>query len=147
MKKFALLAVSLLAVAGVLNQLPPVQSQAEAAPKYQGTLTVTDGGQSNVLCLSSTNSTVRLQSTTGTQFVVRTCETSTCVSSVANDFRPLNSEVVISDAGSDGRPTTTFRTNYTPDEFPMGVDKCIVAQALDAGDPAVHVYKMTKNGP
>lgn len=152
-RSLMMIAVVVSAVAASLfavGLLPP--SNAIAAEKWQAVLTSTDGGATNVACLTSTQQTVRFQpiaSTTvpnGTAFCYKTCATSTCVPDCTKDFilnRPSQT-LQTSDAGISGYSIANAPPTSS-EPIQLAADKCVVAWALDGGNPNANLYLSTKN--
>lgn len=141
------LIAALALVAFGLNQVGVLPAKAHAAPKWQATLAATDAGASNVACLDAgigNAAVVVLQSTTGTEYCFKTCPTSTCAPDCTKDFRPNQSiyENSSPDSGLVGT-TTEIQRERTTAPIAMGLDRCIVAKALDAGSPAVNLFLLT----
>lgn len=140
MKNALMLVATVALIAVGLNQLAP--KEAEAAPKYQALIYANDGGSSVGSCVTSKFQTMQLQSLTGTQYCYRTATTSAgCTADCTTDWRPLKPTVANSDAGSG--TLTTYKFDSEP--IQMGNDLCICASALDAGNPALGMFLLTKN--
>lgn len=131
------------------GKLPSLVSVAEAASKWQATLTSTDAGPTNVVCLSSPYQTIRLESIDNTPYCYKTCTSSTCVPDCLKDFR-VNKAVVdlwTPDSGVTQAGFSVYNAQrlYT-DPIPMGTDKCVVAIGVDGGsNPGVRVFLETQN--
>lgn len=127
------LAAVVAVVALLLNYAGILPSAAEAAPKWQVTLQSDAGatGTTWVVCLNGKQQTIQLQSLTGTQYCVKTCPTATCAPDCAKDFQPMLEDILASP--------------YTSRQIEMGADQCVVARAVDGGNPLVRLYLVTKN--
>lgn len=159
-------AVALLGL-GVLNAAPAqaamptgaieraVLESSLGAAKFQTNLTWDGGatGISQVACLTSAQQTILLdpvRSTAlpnGTEFCYKVCATSTCVPDCTKD-RVLNKPLVsyqTPDSGVSQSGFTTFNPPAPIDRVEMGLDKCVVVSSLDAGNPNVNLYLVTKN--
>ena len=131
-------------------QLAP--PSAEAADKIQVALTSTDAGQTNVFCFANTNQPVKLETQTSDPFCYQTCATSTCaintdagtgvITPCISAFRPPIPLVGVN--STDGGLYAQVPYTYNVD---MAQDKCITAFSVDAGNPKLNIYLITRTNP
>lgn len=156
MKTMLITVAALAVVAFGLNHAGVLPSQAEAAAKYQATLTW-DGGATGIsrqASVNGRNQTIQFSpnkgATTpnGMQFCYKTCATAPCVPDCTKDM-VLNAPVVnyaVADAGAVGYTNLIYPTLPLP-PIEMGADQYFAISSVDAGDPNVNWYLITKNTP
>ncbi len=135
--KFAVAMAMALAV--LLTAVP----NAEAAPKYLATLSATDAGTSQTVCVSTQTTTIQLQSRDGTQYCLKTGTSTTQTANCTNDILMLQPQKTEDRYAWDGGPdqTITFPL-WTTEPISLTTDKCIAVRAVDGGNPAVRVYTL-----
>lgn len=141
-----------------------VASSTLASAKFQVTLQWDAGatGVSQVFCLASPQQTIQLMTNavanfpSGSQYCYRTCAALggdggilSCSPDCTKDIIPNRVLVATQtpDAGNSNGVTFVTPGPSLSDPIQMGPEKCIAISSLDAGNPNVNLYLLTKNLP